>query len=79
MTDCAAVARACARIRKRATDARLVLVPGLADDLRVIGEAFECLHSGVQLLARVELARQGNYPLSKSDYHDLVVISGEDH
>jgi hypothetical protein len=78
MTDCTAIATLRVRIRTRASDPRLVLVPGLADDLRLIGEAFHSLQQAVQLLARAELARTGNYPLSKVDYHDLVVLAGED-
>lgn len=74
MTDCSAVHTLCIRLRKRAADPRLVLVPGLADDLKSIGEAFTALDYRVQLLARAELARQGNYALSKIDYHDLVMI-----
>lgn len=77
MTDCTAIATLRTRITKRASDPRLMLVPGLADDLRLIGEAFSVLHQAVQLLGRVELARQGNYPLSKADYHDLVCMAGE--
>lgn len=77
MTDCTAIANVCARINQRTRDPRLVLVPGLADDLRSIGEAFITLTRAVQLLARAELARQGNYPLSKADYHDLVCMAGE--
>lgn len=77
MTDCTAIATLRTRITKRASDPRLMLVPGLADDLKLIGEAFSVLHQAVQVLARAELAREGKYPLSKADYHDLVTIGGE--
>lgn len=75
MTDCTTIARLRDRVRKRASDPRLAWVPGLADDLRLIGEAFHCVDHSVQLLARVELARQGNYSLHPRDYHELVALA----
>lgn len=75
MTDCTAIATLRVRIRTRASDPRLVLVPGLADDLRLIGEAFHSIQCNVQLLARLELARQGNYAPHPRDYHELVELA----
>lgn len=75
MTDLTAVARCCDRIRKRAADPRLVLVPGLADDLRLIGEAFVWLEQGQRTIASCVLAKHYGYSATKTDYHHLVELA----
>jgi hypothetical protein len=51
------IAEAQQRLEARANDKRLLLVPGLADDLRLIGEALAQLSSDASLLARVVLQK----------------------
>jgi hypothetical protein len=77
MTDCSAVANVRARILKRASDPRLVFVPGLADDLKLIGEAFGTLEHHVQALARATLAKSFGYDISPGDYNELVALGRE--
>lgn len=77
MTDSSAVAHLRARILKRAADPRLMLVPGLADDLRMIGEAFGTLEHHIQALARATLAKHFDYHISPRDYHELVELGRE--
>lgn len=75
MTDLTAIARCCDRIRKRAVDPRLVLVPGLADDLRLIGEAFVWLEQGQRAIGRAVLAKHYGYNATKDDYAHLVELA----
>lgn len=77
MTDSSAIAKVRDRIRKRACDPRLMLVPGLADDLKLIGEAFGAIEHDVQVLARATLAKHFSYDIPKSDYNDLVELGRE--
>lgn len=78
MTDhLGAVAAVRHRIATRARDPRLVLVPGLADDLQAIGEAFASLEQDTKLLARVFLSKHYGYSLSKPEYQSLAELAGE--
>lgn len=77
MTDLAAVAELRHRLATRARDPRLLLVPGLADDLRAIGEAFESLDGASRLLARVFLSKHYGYHLSTPEYQSLAALAGE--
>lgn len=78
------VAQVCARIRKRAGDMRLAMVPGLAEDLRSIGEAFatlelrtRALEAHQKTLARATLAKHYGYVIEARDYHALVELGRE--
>ena len=75
MNDLSAVAQLRSRISKRAADPRLLLVPGLADDLKLIGEAFGTIHQHLASLARVVLAREYGYTMEPADYHALSALS----
>lgn len=72
-----AVAAVRDRIDKRARDPRLVLVPGLADDLQLIGEAFGSLDTSTKALARIFLSKHYGYSLSTPEYHFLATLAGE--
>jgi hypothetical protein len=74
MNDLTAVARLRTRISKRAADPRLLLVPGLADDLRLIGEAFGTIEQHLSSLSRVVLAREYGYAMEPADYHVLSAL-----
>ena len=56
------------RIKTRARDPRLLLVPGLADDLKSIGEAFGELVAAVECLSRVAIAKHFSHELTPHDY-----------
>lgn len=77
MTDLTAVTELRRRLSTRARDPRLLLVPGLADDLRAIGEAFDALDGASRLLARVFLSKHYGYNLSTPEYQSLATIAGE--
>lgn len=75
------VAQVCARIRKRSSDVRLALLPGLGDDLRSIAEAFadlelrnRALERISKTLARATLAKHYGYEIEVADYNDLVEL-----
>lgn len=72
-----AVAAVRDRINARARDPRLVVVPGLADDLRMIGEAFGSLDLSTKLLARIFLSKHYGYSLSTPEYQALATLAGE--
>lgn len=72
-----AVAAVRDRIQKRARDPRLVLVPGLADDLLLIGEAFGSLDISTKVLARIFLSKHYGYSLSTPEYQFLATLAGE--
>jgi hypothetical protein len=77
MTDSTAVALACAALNKRASDVRMALVPGLADDLRLIGEALRSLEFGQRSLATSVLAKHFAYEIPKREYNHLVELARE--
>lgn len=72
-----AVAAVRDRIARRAGDKRLVVVPGLADDLHAIGEAFSSLELTSKTLARIYLAKHYGYHLSTPEYQFLATLAGD--
>lgn len=72
-----AVAACRDRINTRSRDPRLLLVPGLADDLRLIGEAFGALDLNCKVLARIYLSKHYGYSLSTPEYQFLASLAGE--
>ena len=77
MTDSTAIAQCCARISKRVQDVRLLVVPGLADDLRSIGEAFGILEQQQRLLARAALCVGTGSDIPRDDFNGLLELSRE--
>jgi hypothetical protein len=73
-----AVAAARDRLTARARDPRLVLLPGLADDLMSIGAALASLESTARALARIFLSKHYGYTLSTPEYQFLATIAGDD-
>jgi hypothetical protein len=71
-----AVALARDRLYERARDPRVVDA-GLADDLRMIGEAFDALDGATRLLARVFLSNRYGYVLSQPEYQALATLAAE--
>jgi hypothetical protein len=72
-----AVALARDRLYTRARDPASSTVPGLADDLVLIGEAFDALDGATRLLARVILADRYGYALSTPEYQGLASLAAE--
>ena len=72
-----AVAAVRDRIATRTRDPRLLLVPGLADDLKAIGEAFSALDLNTKVLARIYLSKHYGYTLSTPEYQFLASLAGE--
>lgn len=72
------LAHARERISKRASDPRLLLVPGLADDLRLIGEAFGILETLASCLASIALRKHfGQTDITSAEYETLSALAGE--
>lgn len=72
-----AVAIARDRLYARARDPDSSTVPGLADDLVLIGEAFDALDGATRLLARVILSDRYGYALSTPEYQALAALAAE--
>ena len=52
-------------------------MPGLADDLRTIGEAFAAIDDAQRLLARVFLSYRYSYALTTPEYQALATLAHE--
>jgi len=75
LTDQTTIGLLRARISKRARDPRLALVPGLADDLTSIGEAFVLLEHQVELLSAGLLAEHCKYGMPPADWNAIVDLA----
>ena len=67
------------RVRKRAADPRLALVPGLADDLKLIGEAFGTLEHATRGIASIVLKKHhlSDAMLERDEWELLTRLAGE--
>lgn len=67
----------CASLRKRSHDPRLLLIPGLSDELIGIAAAFGELREQVHVMARFQLAKHYGYDVGRSDYDFIVALAKE--